>query len=326
MLDYLQSIFGAKINISKWELPSNAPYFIRDGYSFQTLAWGKQTCLFAKPNDSSIRLPTLKKQFGIISALSAYPSALELEGLTSKQRQNLIDSHIPFVYAPHQAYLPFWGCAFTEKYGNVVIAEGGMTPATQFIFLHLFYTLNLRQTTAAKIAKELGLIKVTVARAIDDLVSAELFTISIQGRRKWISASMDSALLLRKAMMRMKSPIEKHAFLRSMPPDTHYMLGGLRALSQLSMVSAGNLDGSIVFYKKDFTNIKSEFLIDEKTFNDFGGYAAEVWNYNPKPLSQRDTVDDISLLLSLMSSTDERVQMGLDEIRKKYGLPIDSQE
>ena len=37
-------------------------------------------------------------------------------------------------------------------------------------------------------------------------------------------------------------------------------------------------------------------------------------------------VDDISLLLSLDNDPDERIQMGLDEIREKHGLPVKDYE
>lgn len=43
-------------------------------------------------------------------------------------------------------------------------------------------------------------------------------------------------------------------------------------------------------------------------------------------LAQDDHVDDISLLLSLEDDTDERIQMGLDEIREKHELPVKQDE
>lgn len=324
MLEYLQSIFGAKIKTAAWELPSSAPFYIRDGYSFQLLKWDEQACLLAKPHDTSIRLPTLKKQYFTIASMCSYSCALELQDMTSQQRQNLLENHIPFIYIPYQVYLPFWGCLFSEKYKKTIAPEGFMTPTTQMVFLYLFYTLNHGRTTATRISEKLGLAKVTVARAVEDLVSSGIFTLSVEGRRKWIFSEMDNDQLLNKAMMRMKSPVEKYAYLSELPSDIQYMEGGIRALSRLSMVSSSDLDGSAVFYKKDFSEIGNDLFIDEKVFNDFGGYAVEAWSYNPKLLSAHGIVDDISLLLSLSKNNDERVQMGLDEIRMKYGIPIDA--
>ena len=51
-----------------------------------------------------------------------------------------------------------------------------------------------------------------------------------------------------------------------------------------------------------------------------------MWSYDPELLSEGGRVDDISLLLSLDNDPDERIQMGLDEIREKHGLPIKEYE
>lgn len=58
----------------------------------------------------------------------------------------------------------------------------------------------------------------------------------------------------------------------------------------------------------------------------FGGYVTEVWRYDLALFADGGRVDDISLLLSLNNSSNERIQMGLDEIRKKHQLPIKDEE
>ena len=57
-----------------------------------------------------------------------------------------------------------------------------------------------------------------------------------------------------------------------------------------------------------------------------GGYILEVWNYDPVLFAWDGQVDDISLLLSLESDPDERIQMGPDEIREKHELPVKYEE
>ena len=52
----------------------------------------------------------------------------------------------------------------------------------------------------------------------------------------------------------------------------------------------------------------------------------EVWSYDPSLLSVNGVVDDISLLLSLDNHANERIQSGLDVIRKRYELPIKYEE
>ena len=44
----------------------------------------------------------------------------------------------------------------------------------------------------------------------------------------------------------------------------------------------------------------------------------ELWHYNPALLPDSETVDPLSLTLSLQGNTDERVQLALDELKERY--------
>ena len=82
----------------------------------------------------------------------------------------------------------------------------------------------------------------------------------------------------------------------------------------------------MAIFKKSIPGIPVEMIISQENFEDFGGSVIEVWSYDPLLLAQDGRVDDISLLLSLEDDTDERVQMGLDEIREKHELPVKQDE
>ena len=92
------------------------------------------------------------------------------------------------------------------------------------------------------------------------------------------------------------------------------------------MVGAKEYDRGIAVSTRVASTIPTEYIISKREFEDFGGSAIEVWSYAPELLSDNGRVDDISLLLSLDNDPDERIQMGLDEIREKHGLPIKDYE
>lgn len=64
----------------------------------------------------------------------------------------------------------------------------------------------------------------------------------------------------------------------------------------------------------------------ENQKSDFGGSVIEEWSYDCTPVMEGRRVDDISLLLSLECEKDERIQQGLDEIRRKHGLLVAEEE
>lgn len=119
--------------------------------------------------------------------------------------------------------------------------------------------------------------------------------------------------------------MERNIYLKT-PAEPGWPKSGLLALADISMVGADEHDGAAAICKKDSAGIPTDAIISKREFEDFGGYVTEVWSYDPTLFADGGRVDDISLLLSLNNSSNERIQMGLDEIRKKHQLPIKDEE
>lgn len=94
------------------------------------------------------------------------------------------------------------------------------------------------------------------------------------------------------------------------------------ALSEFTMTASIELDGGYALYKPDLSAISKDTFLTEKEFRDFGGYVYEIWKYDPSIFKAENLVDDLSLLSILNDSADERIQMGLDVIRRKHHIPI----
>ena len=326
MLEFLKSIFGENIKAASYEYPVETPVYIRDNYDLQLLLWDKYSCVLLSPNSHSWRLPALKKQFVNFCTLCTVPCALYLDGLTAQQRRNLIESRIPFIAESQQVYLPFWGCFFYEKCVPAPVVGESMAPGTQLVFLYLYYNVQNRNMNQTDLSKKLRLSKATCSRAIRDLVGLEIIAIKKEGTNSWVVPRFDKPEFLRKAYARMKSPVKRVIYLKGDLTGLQFLQSGVKALSSISMVGAKEYDRGLAVTIRTALTIPAEYIISKKEFEDFGGLAVEVWNYDPELLSENGRVDDISLLLSLENDPDERIQMGLDEIRKKHGLPIKNDE
>lgn len=326
MFDFLKTIFGANIDVSEFDYPDKTPFFIRDGYKIQILSWKKSRCVLLSPIDSSWRLPTLKKQLTKFQEICDFPCALCLENITSKQRRNLIESNIPFISPSQQVYLPFWGCSFLEKFKAETTVPDKMAPGTQLVFLYLYYLKTTNTTNLTQISKELSLSKATCTRAIDDLTASGLITCKTEGTNKWIAPAFEKPEFLKKGYPRLKSPVERLIYVRASFHDAALPKSGVIALADISMVGADEQDGAAAISKKGGAGIPAAEIISEQDFRDFGGRILEVWRYDPTLLANGGRVDDISLLLSLEDNPNERIQMGLDDIREKHELPIKYEE
>ena len=51
--------------------------------------------------------------------------------------------------------------------------------------------------------------------------------------------------------------------------------------------------------------------------------AVEMWRYNPRKLSTRNTVDELSLALTLREDADERVEKAVEEMLNELWRKID---
>ena len=52
--------------------------------------------------------------------------------------------------------------------------------------------------------------------------------------------------------------------------------------------------------------------------------AVEMWRYNPRKLSMRNIVDELSLALALREDADERVEEAVEEMMNELWRKIDS--
>lgn len=326
MLDFLKTIFGDNITAVPYDCPEKMPYYIRDNYKLQRLSWKSNECVLLSPSSSSWRLPTLKKHLKNLQEICQEPCALSLENLTSMQRKNLLENSVPFISASQQVYLPFWGCAFMEKFKSDTPIPDKMAPGTQLVFLYLYYLKETEDINLTKISKELQLSKATCTRAINDLTTSGLLVQKIEGTNKWITPAFEKPEFLKKGYARLRSPVERLVYVRDLPDNLLCIQSGVKALSAITMVGAKEQDAGLAVSKKTCPSISSDNLISKQEFEDFGGTVLEVWSYDPLLLSKNGRVDDISLLLSLDSEPDERIQMGLDEIREKHELPVKQDE
>ncbi len=326
MLDFLKTLFGDNISVAPYDCPEILPYYILDNYKLQRLSWKSNECVLLSPSSSSWRLPTLKKHLKNLQEICQESCALSLENLTSMQRRNLLENNVPFISASQQVYLPFWGCSFIEKFKFDTPIPDKMAPGTQLVFLYLYYLREAVDVNLTKISKELQLSKATCTRAINDLATSGLLVQKIEGTSKWITPAFGKTEFLKKGYARLRSPVERLVYFKDLPENLLYIQSGVKALSAITTVGAKEQDAGLAVSKKNCSSFSSGSIISKQEFEDFGGTILEVWNYDPSLFSKNGRVDDISLLLSLDSEPDERIQMGLDEIREKHGLPVKQDE
>ena len=322
MLELIKNVFGNAISEEDYSFPSGTPMYIRHGYDVKRLRFHGKAGLLVQPKGDDKNLSALKKNAEAIEKLCREPVILGLDRMTALQRKNLIEAGIAFVCSRGQIFIPFWGGYFEDRILNPPEPVSVMTANAQLVFLHLYYQQSADNTpmNQTQIAGALGISKSTCTRAAQLLQGLGLIAASEQGTANLISLSNDKSVCLKNAVPFMRSPVQRRIYVKRIPSDIKYKISGVKALSQMSMISLQKHDAGYAVSKDTEKLIDRELILDESTFRDFGGEVIEVWKYDPFLLSESECVDEISLLIMLNSEADERIQKELDSIRQKNGL------
>lgn len=311
MEQYIEDVLGCHIQYENYQLPPQLPQYLLNDYSYRKYTIEGQECLFVIPCDFS--LPAYKKQYPRIRQITKFQVVLQLKTITPYQRKTLIAEHIPFVVENMQIYLPFLAISLVEKYQEKIEIEK-FTPITQLVFLYLFY--NQKKITATELAQILNCSTMSVIRAYRALVDCGLFVSENKGAKKYIVPKANGGELLKDAEEFLINPIEKRLYVNKDSDMSGYLTSGIYALSKKTMLNAAENDLCYAIFQKAHSELPN--TVPKSSYLEGTAIAAEKWSYDPMPLTKDETVDDISLILSLSGTKDERIQIEIDRLRRIY--------
>lgn len=311
MKKYIKTALGCDVKEENYELPVKMPQYLLNDYSYKKYVIENQECLFVEPIEFSF--VTYKKQYQKIKQITHIQVVLCLKNITPYQRKSLIEEHIPFIVENSQIYLPFLAMCLTEKYNEITEIEK-FTPITQLVFLYLVY--NKVKLSATELAQKLNCTVMSVTRAYKALVDCKLFHSENDGVKKYVVSNSDRGELLKNAEPFLINPIEKIVYIKKDVELNEYLEAGLYALSKKTMLNVTESDLCYAVYQKHKFNITN--VIPKALSFVENAVKIEKWSYNPSILADHNTVDDISLILTLNDDKDERIQIELEKLRSKY--------
>ena len=99
---------------------------------------------------------------------------------------------------------------------------------------------------------------------------------------------------------------------------TALLESGYSALAECSMLNAPNVKYYATERISQWKDVMTNRLQDSQV-----QVAVEMWRYNPRKLSTRNTVDELSLALALREDADERVEEAVEEMLNELWRKID---
>ena len=318
---YLHETLGIAPKVRAWAGTGKLPYFLQEAFEVRELKLLDRHILLAiEQRADRPRLANVRGQMDKLRQLAGMPVVYVTRTLASYERKRLIEQKVPFLVPGNQLYLPELGIDLREYFRKpTVAAQTALSPATQAMLIAVLLRRPWRtEWQPAEVVGELGYTPMTLSRAVKELTAAGIATLRTEGRVRSLHTERTAAQTWEHARPMLRSPVKRRVWMLP-PPKSRprpLRLAGLSALARFSMLSEPQWPTYAVAQAewKAATQAGFETLPEPLP----GACEWELWHYSPALVRDSDTVDPLSLTLSLHGNQDERVQLALAALKGHF--------
>ena len=315
-MEYLDRVLGIEVIYENDEF-KHLPNFIITRYRLQRVLMDGHRVIFLYPKTELEQIEMLKKHIARIQRNENLPIVLILKELSFRQKEYLIREKIPFIVDGRQIYLPFMALYLQERCNAEKQPREEILPSAQMLLLHFIYR-NTQELSTSQAAKDLGLTPTSVSRASKQLEHMGLLQIKKMGVQRILMSGDSPKMLFQKAEGKLLNPVKRTVYIPKEFMKIDLLESGYSALSEYSMLNVPNVKCYATEKISQWKDVMTSSLQDSKR-----QVTVEMWRYNPRKLSLRNTVDELSLALALRKDTDERVEEAVEEMLNELWRKID---
>jgi len=329
--NYIKQVLGLDIQmdlLGRKDL-QDLPLYIRDSYKIYKANLFEKSVLLLEPKDKvGYRISLIYANMDVVRKRLGYSVVVLLNTCNALQRSRLIDKRISFIVPGTQLYLPEMLVDLREVYPFKAKEINGqlLRPSAQFLLIfHLLHSVTrykLAEYNYKSIAALTGYSPMAITLAAENLNKLGLIDI-IGTKDKSISFRYDKKELWEKVLSGglVRNPVKEKVYADNLPTDLQLLKCNVNALSDYSDISPGNQE----YYAIEKTDYRN--LVKRDTFEnlnkDEGKICLEVWKYSPGRIwgdlfRFHNSVDPLSLYISLQDSADERVEMAMEQIIREF--------
>ena len=306
-MEYLDKVLGVKVIYEDVEF-KHLPNFIATRYRLRMVSMNEQKMIFLYPKAELEQIEVLKKHIARIQKNENLPIVLVLKELSYRQKEYLIREKIPFIVEGKQIYLPFMAVYLQERCSAEKKSREEMLPSAQILILHFIYG-GAQELSTSQAAKDLELTPTSISRASRQLEEMGLLHIRKVGVQRIMQSEDSPKILFQKAGDKLLNPIKRTVYIPKELVGTELLESGYSALAEYSMLNTPNVRCYAAERISQWKDVMTNSLQNSQV-----QVAVEMWRYNPRKLSTRNTVDELSLALALREDADERVEEAVEEM------------
>lgn len=317
IIDSLKSLFPQDISFEQMSSPKDkhliAVLLHRKFYRIQI---GTVNFIGIEPRkDESFSVAVYKKQLLEYQLKLESNCAFILKSPSSEQVTSFIKNQIPFISDNQQIYVPFLGVSLSNSYtSSKEITVKKMMPATQQVFLYLFYG-DKKYYLKSEIADFLKMSRTSLTRASEELSAMDLITQTKVGKEYRIELKEKGTALYQKAKKYLISPVYKEFYVDSVELAQNALKTEESALAKCTMMNPPKIQQVAIF--KDDARVANLKPVDIRWEECSNPVKVQLWKYPPEIFAKEGRVDTVSMLCTLKHIEDERVEGEIEEILER---------
>lgn len=315
-MEYLNKVLGIEVVYMNGKF-EHLPNFIVTRYRLQRVSMNGQGVIFLYPKTELEQVEVLKKQIARIQKNENLPVVLVLNELSFRQKEYLIREKIPFIVEGRQIYLPFMALYLQERCNAEKKPREEILPSAQMLLLHFIYG-GAQELSTSQAAKDLELTPTSISRASRQLEKMGLLHIRKAGVQRILYSEDSPKMLFQKTGDTLLNPVKRTVYIPKELVGTDLLESGYSALAEYSMLNAPNVRCYAAERISQWKDVMTNSLQNSQV-----QVAVEMWRYNPRKLSMRNAVDELSLALALREDADERVEEAVEEMLNELWRKID---
>jgi hypothetical protein len=312
---YLRQTLGISVSrYQQWPRSDELPYFLRDAFDFWEMdLLGRKVLVAMDLNPDQSPISEIRLRLNKVNSVSGNPVIYVTDALASYERKRLIEQKIPFIVPGNQLYLPDLGIDLREYFRQrPSSAQSPLSPSAQAMLITALLRPNWESDWhPSEVATTLCYTPMTISRTVRELTAAGIASVRKAGRSQYLSMEFSPRETWERVRPMLRSPIQRTIWMPDISPNIPRRLAGLSALAHHSMLVEPKQP--VYAFNRAQWNAHNQNLEISRPMT--GYLECQLWNYSPALQRDSNTVDPLSLMLSLQDSNDERVQSALDELK-----------
>ena len=320
LAEYLEKLTGREVLLAPVS-SGKLPLFLRERYTlYMSEILGRDFLLaLDSVGEEAPSAATYANFAELLASHLGKPPVLVLPALATHIRQGLIRLGRPFIVPGSQTFLPTALIDLRERQPAPRLpVPKSLSPAAQSVLLYHLERETVHHQPLQKIAETVGYSPNMLAKVKHELEAAELCETIRDGRVVLLRFRFERRELWEKALPWLASPVRATHWVRWENPPEGILFAGITALSRMTMMADDRVPVHALGHREHRAALENgDYRIcadrDEATAR------LEVWNYSPTLLTIRpDTVDPLSLYLTLKDDPNERVQDQIETLIERF--------